>query len=296
MNYRRLTPSMSLLLAFEAAARHESYTRAAEELSLSQSAISRQVQALEEQLGVSLFRREGRVVKLTELGRRYHSELNAALGRIRNATLQAMSHQAGSGALRLATLPTFGSKWLLPHLHEFYDINPDVTIHVHSRIGHIDFHAEEIDAAITVGSGDWPGDLVSHRLYNEFLVAITGPQHVLGSQDLLKWASGQVLLTVTSNQQAWAEWFTHYHFDHRKMRAGPSFELTSHLIQAVRADMGIGLIPKVLIEDELRRGELVAIGDAITSRRSYYFVYPSGSGELPSLAAFRDWILSFRHS
>ena len=87
MNYRRLTPSMSLLLVFEAAARHESYTRAAEELSLSQSAISRQVQTLEDQLGVPLFRREGRSVKLTEVGRRYFAELSGALGRIRGATL-----------------------------------------------------------------------------------------------------------------------------------------------------------------------------------------------------------------
>ncbi|MEB2523478.1 LysR family transcriptional regulator, partial [Burkholderia multivorans] len=97
MNYRRLTPSMSLLLVFEAAARHESYTRAADELSLSQSAISRQIQTLEDQLGVPLFRREGRSVKLTDVGRRYFAEVGGALGRIRGATLQAMSHQAGAG-------------------------------------------------------------------------------------------------------------------------------------------------------------------------------------------------------
>ena len=106
MNYRRLTPSMSLLLVFEAAARHESYARAAEELSLSQSAISRQVQTLEAQLGISLFRREGRTVRLTDVGRRYFIDLGAALGRIRSATLQAMSRQSGGGTLNLATLPT----------------------------------------------------------------------------------------------------------------------------------------------------------------------------------------------
>ena len=91
MNPRKLTPSMSLLLVFEASARHESYTRAADELALSQSAVSRQVQALEEQLGAALFRRQGRSVKLTEVGRRYHSELRPALDRIRQATLQALS-------------------------------------------------------------------------------------------------------------------------------------------------------------------------------------------------------------
>jgi DNA-binding transcriptional LysR family regulator len=165
---------MSLLLVFEAAARHESYTRAADELSLSQSAISRQVQTLEAQLGVALFRREGRSVKLTEVGRRYFAEVSGALGRIRGATLQAMSHQAGASTLRLATLPTFGSKWLLPHLHGFYAAHPGVTVHLHSRIGAIDFHTDDVDAAITVGTGDWPG-LHAHRLSNEFLIAIASP-------------------------------------------------------------------------------------------------------------------------
>lgn len=291
MNYRRLTPSMSLLLVFEAAARHESYTRAAEELSLSQSAISRQVQTLEEQLGISLFRREGRTVKLTDAGRRYAIELSAALGRIRSATLQAMSHQSGGGNLSLATLPTFGSKWLLPHLHGFYQAHPGVTVHIHSRIGDLDFNTGELDAAITVGNGEWPG-LTAHRLYHEFLVAIASPQSQAGGgASGPEWVSGQTLLTVASNSRAWSEWFTHYGLDHRQMRVGPSFELTSHLIQAVRAGIGIGLVPKVLIEEELARSELVVLGEAIPSQRSYYLVYPERNETLPSLLAFREWLL-----
>lgn len=283
---------MSLLLVFEAAARHESYTRAAEELSLSQSAISRQVQTLESQLGVSLFRREGRSVRLTDAGRRYFIELSAALGRIRSATLQAMSHRSGGGTLSLATLPTFGSKWLLPHLHGFYRAHPGVTVHIHSRIGAIDFDTAEIDAAITVGTGDWPG-LISHRLYHEFLVAIASPRAIDGGQaPAPAWATKQTLLTVATNQQAWSEWFSFYELDHREMRIGPSFELTSHLIQAVMAEMGVGLVPRVLVEDELTRGELLTIGEAIPSQRSYYLVYPERNESLPSLAAFREWLLA----
>ena len=291
MNYRNLTPSMSLLLIFEAAARYESYTRAAQELSLSQSAISRQVQTLETQLGISLFRREGRSVRLTDVGRRYFLELSAALGRIRSATLQAMSHQSGGGALSLATLPTFGSKWLLPHLHGFYLAHPGVTVHIHSRIGSIDFNGEDIDAAITVGAGDWP-DLIAHRLHNEFLVAIASPQSVEGGRaPLPNWATKQTLLGIASNTQAWGEWFTHYQLDHRKMRIGPNFELTSHLIQAVMAGIGIGLVPKFLVEDELRRQELVVVGEAIASERGYYLTYPARNEALPSLVAFREWLL-----
>lgn len=292
MNLRRLTPSMSLLLAFESAARHESYTRAAEELSLSQSAVSRQVQALEEHLGLQLFRREGRSVRLTDAGRRYYLDLSEALGRIRSATLQAMSYQSGLGALRLATLPTFGSKWLLPRLHGFYASNPGVTVHLHSRIGEIDFNTSEIDAAITVGTGDWPR-MVAHQLYNEFLIAIVDPSVLEGGQEITPdWAMKQTLLTVTSNPQAWAEWFSHYKLDHRQMRIGPSFELTSHLIQAVRAGIGIGLVPQALVTDELQRKELSTVGDAIASRRSYFLVYPARNASLPSLIAFRDWLLS----
>lgn len=284
---------MSLLLAFEAAARHESYTRAAEDLSLSQSAVSRQVQTLEEQLGISLFRREGRTVRLTEAGRRYAAEMNIALGRVRAATLQVMAHRVSGGALRLAILPTFGSKWLLPRLHDFYARHPDVTVHVHTRIGAIDFDTEELDAAVTVGTGDWP-KLVAHPLQNEFLVGIASAEAKGGRKPLAPhWIPSQTLLSVASNQNAWADWFSHYGLDHRLMKVGPTFELTSHLVQAVRAGMGVGLVPRTLVEEEINRSELVEIGRPIESQRSYFLVYPARNESLPSLVAFRSWLADF---
>ena len=121
MHPRRLTPSMSLLVAFEAAARQLSFTRAANELSLTQSAVSRQVAALEALLEITLFHREGRQIALTEVGAMYQRELTGALQRIRSASLQAMAFRAGRGSLHLATLPTFASKWLMPRLKDFYD-------------------------------------------------------------------------------------------------------------------------------------------------------------------------------
>ena len=283
---------MSLLLIFEAAARHESYVRAAEELSLSQSAISRQIQTLEAQLGIRLFSREGRSVRLTDVGRRYFDELSAALGMIRGATLQAMSHQSGIGALRLSILPTFGSKWLLPRLNDFYAAHPGISIHIHSRIGDIDFNASDIDAAITVGSGDWPG-LVVHRLQQESLLAVAHPDALKGGQPLTPaWVQHQILLNVASNAHAWAHWFAHHQLDHRQMRIGPSFELTAHLVLAVRAGIGLGLVPRMLVEDELLRGELVAVGEPVASPRSYCLLYPPRNETLPSLAAFRKWLMA----
>ncbi|QXI37140.1 LysR substrate-binding domain-containing protein [Pseudomonas xantholysinigenes] len=290
MNYRHLTPSMSLLLAFEAAARHESYTRAAAELSLTQSAVSRQVQALEQQLGLTLFRREGRQVQLTDVGRLYQRELSEALGRIRSATLQALAYQSGVGTLRLATLPTFGSKWLLPRLHAFYAAHPGMLVHIHSRIEAINFDTSEIDAAIGVASHDLPG-LICHRLHAEELVVILPPQ----ARDDAPWTpariSAEVLLNVANNPHAWGEWFSHHALPHRAMRLGPSFELTSHLIQAVRAGIGIGLVPRILVTDELASGELFSPGAPFASQRSYYLIYPPRNEALPSLRAFRGWLL-----
>ncbi|MGY4495533.1 LysR substrate-binding domain-containing protein [Pseudomonas sp. TE3610] len=292
MNYRNLTPSMSVLLAFEAAARHESYTRAAEELALTQSAVTRQVQALEQQLGVALFRREGRAVKLTDVGRLYHREISEALGRVRSATLHAMAHQAGAGSLRLATLPTFGSKWLLPRLHDFYRQHPDILVHINSRIEHVDFATSGIDAAIVVATGDQPG-LVCHRLYAEELMVVLSPTLAATRTEWTPAAiSQQVLLSVVNNPNAWGEWFSHHGQAHQSMRLGPSFELTSHLIQAVRADIGIGLVPRVLITDELASGELVSPVLPYASARGYYLVYPPRNGALPALQAFREWLLA----
>lgn len=277
---------MSLLLAFEAAARHESYTRAATELSLTQSAVSRQVQALEQQLGLTLFRREGRQVRLTDVGRLYQREMSEALGRIRSATLQAMAYQSGEGTLRLATLPTFGSKWLLPRLHDFYKAHPGILVHINSRIEAIDFETSGIDAAIVVGTADVPG-LCCHRLHAEELLVVLSPE--AASQQVP--VHEQVLLSVANNPNAWGEWFSHQGVPHAAMRLGPSFELTSHLIQAVRAGIGIGLVPRILVAEELAAGELISVGEAFGSQRSYYLIYPPRNEALPSLRAFRGWLL-----
>ncbi|WP_296257204.1 MULTISPECIES: LysR substrate-binding domain-containing protein [unclassified Pseudomonas] len=291
MNYRHLTPSMSLLLAFEAAARHESYTRAAVELSLTQSAVSRQVQALEQQLGLTLFRREGRQVQLTDVGRLYQREMSDALGRIRSATLQAMAYQSGGGSLRLATLPTFGSKWLLPRLHDFYKTHPGMLVHINSRIDAVDFETSGIDAAIVVGHAGLPG-LISHRLHAEELVVILS-SHKAREQE--NWnpehIAAQMLLNVANNPNVWGDWFSHHHLPHRMMRLGPSFELTSHLIQAVRAGIGIGLVPRILVAEELASAELIALDQPFASQRSYFLSYPPRNEMLPSLQAFRTWLL-----
>jgi DNA-binding transcriptional LysR family regulator len=308
MNYRKLTPSMSLLLAFEASARLQSFTRAAQELSLTQSAVSRQVQTLEATLGIALFLREGKRIIPTDAGRAYMTEVNAALTLIRNATLQVLSSQAFDKRLRVATLPTFGAKWLLPRLHRLYRAHPELQIDLHSRIEEVDFSSQPLDAAIMVGDGRWP-NVIAHRLYAEELVLIGSPALLAASRTprrggrstarsgdekarpTVAMLKGLTLLRVSSFPDAWREWCSHFGLPSDALRLGPSFELTSHLIQAVIAGIGVGLVPRMLVEDELNDGRLNSPFAPVSSSRSYYFTYPERVRDHPALIAFREWLL-----
>jgi LysR family glycine cleavage system transcriptional activator len=284
---------MSLLVAFEAAARHLSFTRAADELSLTQSAISRQVAALEALLEVTLFRREGRQITLTEVGAKYQRELSGALQRIRSASLQAMAFREGRGSLHLAALPTFASKWLMPRLKDFYRRHPDILVHIHSRIGHFDIELAGMDAVIGVGDGHWRG-LTSHLLMGEELLPVISPalaesKPIATPADLAR----HLLLVVTGRPLIWRQWFHKHELPDASMRLGPQFELTSHLVQAVAAGLGVGLVPSCLVEDELRDGSLtLAIASPLQTGLGYYLFVPPMKADLPHISAFRSWLLA----
>lgn len=291
MNPRKLTPSMSLLLAFDASARHLSFTRAAQDLYLTQSAVSRQVQALETLLGVPLFVREQRKIALTGAGAAYHREVAVALQRIRSGSLQAIASRSGSGSLHLAALPTFASKWLLPRLNDFYRRHPGILVHVHSRIGQFDLDHAGMDAAIGVGDGSWPG-LVSHRLMDEVLLPVISPalrrEHALQSPADL---AAHLLLVVATRSSAWYRWFEQLGLPTQQLHMGPQFELTSHLIQAVASGMGVGLLPHFLVQDELDNGTLeVAFDVPLASGYTYYLFVRPEQLLLPSVATFSDWL------
>ncbi|MDF2810064.1 MAG: hypothetical protein K0S56_1095 [Microvirga sp.] len=153
---RRFLPSMSLLRAFEASARHQSFTAAAAELNLTQGAVSRQIRVLEELLASDLFLRERQTVRLTAAGETYAMEIREALRRISSATLSFRANPQG-GTLNLAILPTFGTRWLAPRLPQFLRENPGITINVTTRLAPFDFNLEHADAAIHFGGPDWPG-------------------------------------------------------------------------------------------------------------------------------------------
>jgi LysR family glycine cleavage system transcriptional activator len=289
----RFLPSMTSLRVFEAAARHLSFSRAAEELSLTQSAVSRQMRTLEGLLRLKLFHRIRQRLALTAAGAAYLPDVREVLSRIEAATLELLSHQGAGGVLNLAILPTFGTRWLIPRMATFARAHPHVTVNFSTRSTAFDFTAEHLDAAIHFGDpGTWPG-VIAHRLMGEEVVPICAPVLARKRLRALKDLSSQTLLQHATRPHAWQEWLAAAGARDVNPLKGPRFEHFQMVIQAAVAGLGVAIMPRFLIEDELAAGELVIPFDRpVRSTQAYYLVYPEEKKSLPALKAFRDWLLA----
>ncbi|MFD2882451.1 LysR family transcriptional regulator [Pseudomonas lini] len=288
---RRKIPSTTALISFEAAARHESFTKAAQELSLTQGAICRQIASLEEFLSVELFRRSRRGVKLTEAGLSYSRRVATQLDAVERDTLSVMGQQ-GANMIELAVVPTFGTQWLLPRLKDFQQKHPEVTVNLTNRTRPFLFADTDFDAAIYFGDADWPGT-ESHRLMGEKSDAGVQP-HVTGQKTNLSPSeiAELPLLQQTTRPYAWRQWFNSQNLNIPRDMTGPRYELFSMLAQAAMHDMGIALIPPFLIQRELAEKRLViANAQALSSIKAYYLMIPERKIESASLRAFRDWLV-----
>lgn len=293
MFLRKYTPSMPQLLAFEAAARHGSFTKAAAELHLTQGAVSRHVQGLEAMLQAQFFERAGRQVKLTKEGERYANEIAGALNRIRSASMQAYGARGRSNALQLAVIPIFGSKWLMQRLGRFYDMHPDLQIDIHSRTGELDLALAGMDAYINIGDGHWP-HLVKHHLLDARATVIASPsllkkKAINNAADLLK----HRLLHVTTHSPSWKECLLASGIDPSNVKLGAQYEYTAHLIQAVVAGLGVGLVSDIFVRDECQQGTLamVDIPEFAVRYKSYYLMYPPDRKNHSAVRLFTDWLL-----
>lgn len=287
---RRLLPSTSALAAFESVARLGSFSSAADELSLTQGAISRQISGLEDQLGILLFERSSRGVQLTEAGRAYAKAIGAALAQIRTASLQAMTKRHGD-TLNLAMLPTFGTRWLLPRIPRFVSAHPEITLNFATRIGIFDFEQDGLDVAIHIGQPNWPGAECTF-LMDEMVAPVCSPEFlrqnpVAKPEDL----AGLPLLHMASRPGAW----THF-FEALGVQGVPApgmrFEQFASVAQACSAGLGVALMPLFLIEAELQSGTLVeAYPQQVRSPSSYYLVAPVTRMDLKPVALFRAWLI-----
>ncbi|MDP3798491.1 MAG: LysR substrate-binding domain-containing protein [Polaromonas sp.] len=286
---RRFLPPMTVLCAFEAAARHQSFTAAAAELNLTQSAVSRQIRLLEDLLGAELFIRERQTVRLTVAGESYAQEIRTVLRRVSTATLGFRANPRG-GMLNIAILPTFGTRWLAPRLPGFLSGNPGVTINLTTRLAPFDFQADTVDAAIHFGMPEWQGAKLDF-LMGETVVPACSPamlkaHKVKKPADLLELP----LLHLASRPDAWERWFHAMKVPTGRI-PGMLVDQFAMAAQAATAGLGVALLPKFLVEHELAGGDLVVAMDRpVESTERYYLAWPPNREHYPPLQAFREWI------
>jgi len=295
---RRFVPPTALLYSFEAAARHQSFTAAATELSLTQSAVSRHVRALEDQLGADLFVRDRQTVRLNPAGEAYAREIRAALSLVAGATLNFRANPSG-GTINLGVLPTLGAQWLAPRLARFHRDHPHVTINLHTRLGPFAFAGETLDAAVHFGVPEWPDADMAH-LMDEQLVPVCSPDLAArysfrAAADLL----AAPLLHLISRPDAWERWLAAQGAEADRIR-GPLFDQFSFVIAAAIGGAGIALVPRFLVESALQRGDLLQLGPAYRPvDEAYYLVWPLTQAAHAPLSLLRTWLLeetaSLRH-
>ncbi|MDR8017249.1 LysR family transcriptional regulator [Ectopseudomonas guguanensis] len=289
---RRKIPSTAALIAFESAARHQSFTKAADELNLTQSAICRQIGGLESFLNVELFRRSRRGVVLTEAGVAYSRKVAAQLDAVERDTLALMGNQ-GTTSIELAVVPTFGTQWLVPRLRAFQQLHPEVTVHLTNRTRPFLFADTHFDAAIYYGDAEWSGT-EAHFLMHEHLLPVCSPTLLGDEPATAERIAALPLLQQTTRPYAWRQWFAAQGMSVPRDMTGPRLELFSMLAQAARHEMGVALIPPFLIQRELAEGSLViALDRAVPNNdRAYYLMVPERKAESSALKAFRDWLLA----
>jgi DNA-binding transcriptional LysR family regulator len=292
----RKIPSLQALTCFDAAARHESYTRAAQELSLTQSAVSRQITALEAFLGVALFKRTRHGVALTRRGAEYAVQIAPRLQALEQDTLDVMSAHGGGGALHLAAVPTFATRWLIPRLPLLAASHPEITVHIETRTRPFMFAESPFDAALYAGTAEqvasWVGTQALRLLPDEVL-PVCSPGLLAGQDALEPEAMAQMpLLQQSTRPNAWRQWFDAAGVSAPQALAGPRYELFSMTAAAAAQGMGLALVPRLLIDAELARGELViANAQMAPGQRSYFLVRPAASDTPnPTLDAFAGWI------
>ncbi|HVO47517.1 MAG TPA: LysR substrate-binding domain-containing protein [Steroidobacteraceae bacterium] len=286
----RPLPKLLGLQAFEATARLGSVSRAAVELCLTQGAVSRQILALEAHLGVQLFHRSKKRLILSEAGAGYLHDVRGGLSALADATDALVSLRGRGGTLRLATLPTFGARWLVPRLGRFCESHPHITIDLITRLAPFDFSIEQIDGAIHFGGREWPGATAQFLAKEEMTVVATPAlaRRCPTPADVLE----APLLQITSRAFSWREWLTSIGLRDAVYTPFLQVETFAMGIEAVLAGLCVGILPTFFIAPEIAAGTLVAIGSNVTSESAYYFVYPERKREYFPLHEFARWITS----
>ncbi len=285
-------PSISTVRAFESAARLESFTRAAHELNITQSAVSHAVRELELRLNQSLFLRDGRRLALTDAGRRYLPFAAEALARLRAGDQAVIDPGRRARVLTVSVSPSFAAKWLVPRLGAFSAAHPDLELRISATPTHIDFSDGEIDVAVRHGDGNWP-DLACTRLCAETMFPVCSPS-LLRNLPKTPADLARSLLIHHRNADAWRAWLSAHGVPAPASRVvrGPVFNEMSLVIDAAIAGQGVALARSALAEHDLRDGRLVRpMPDEQPATFAYWIVCPKRTADSAKVARFREWLL-----
>ncbi|MEX2199949.1 MAG: transcriptional regulator GcvA [Dongiaceae bacterium] len=286
-------PPLKSLRYFASAARHLSLSKAADELHVTHSAISHQIKALEEHLGVKLFRRQGRGLRLTESGQAYWPQVQDCFDRLADASLK-LARRKTAGPLTVSCMPSFAARWLVPHLGPFRARHPDIDVRIAADERVVDFARDEVDVAIRHGLGKWPGVAVD-RLLSEthFPVCspklLEGPDAIREPADLFKHS---LLRDYDWRGNFWQDWFRAAGLGEIDFGHALSFNNSALMVQAAIDGLGVALTQQILVGDDLKAGRLVKPFELqIETDYAYWVVMPLPYRERPKVAAFRNWII-----
>ncbi|MFT4118580.1 transcriptional regulator GcvA [Bradyrhizobium sp.] len=288
-------PSLNGLRAFEAAARHLSFTLAAAELNVTQTAISHQIRRLEEELGIRLFVRQNRALALTPEARDYLPGVRAAFNDLRLAT-DRLLRRDDDKVLTISTLASLAAKWLLPRLTDFQDAHPGIDVRITTSTSLVDFQRDDVDAAIRYGRGQWPG-LRADWLMADELFPVCSPSLLRGDKPLQRPEDLQgypLLHTSNANSDDWRLWLTAAGLpaDIAK-QPGITFDMIFMTIQAAIDGIGVAMGRTSYVQDDIAKGRLVVpFKIALPADAGFYLVSPDGRREAPKLAAFRQWVIA----
>jgi len=289
---RRSIPQLNALRSFEAAARHQSFTRAADELCVTQGAVSHQVKALEAELGLKLFNRERQGLVITEAGHDYLAVVRDAFDRIALGT-DRLLQRLHSGVITVSTSPDFAAKWLISRLGRFAETYPQIELKVSATMHHVDFAREDVDLAIRHGAGNWVG-LDAVNLRSEELFPVCSPDilrsrcGIHSPEDVL-----QFPLLHLNDRRDWSRWLEAAGASGEGLLHGPILNHASLLIDAAIDGQGIALARTALAAADLINGRLVRLFQtALPLRNTYWIVCPKATSALPKIVAFRDWLLA----
>jgi LysR family glycine cleavage system transcriptional activator len=291
---KRSLPPLNGLRAFEAAARHMSFTDAADELSVTQAAISHQVRGLEQRLGLKLFVRRNRSLLLSEAGQAYLPSVRGAFDQLNEATEKLLQKDRG-GHLTVTTTASFAMKWVVPRLGGFQRANPEIDVRISTNTGLVDFSREDVDIGIRYGRGQWPG-LTAERLVTEDVMPVCAPSLLKGPNGLKKPSDIKrfTLLHIGTFPDDWQVWLTAAGVKGVDSSRGVSFDFPLAAYQAAMDGLGVALGRQALVAPDLKAGRLVVPFDfkMATGDFAYYLVYPPEAIRRRKIKAFRDWIVS----